>query len=353
MKTDLRWLIVASALCMAATDLAATPCAWAQQKSAERQQAQRPEPDVLTDQGPPATLLVDANLVNLDVMVTDDEGRILSGLKKGNFRILDNGERRDVQYFSPVSAPITIVMLLEYSSSSYQYFAFKAAYWGAGFLDHLEQRDWVALVTYDLKPKVQVDFTHNRAEVRSTLSSLGFPGFSDSNMFDALTNTLDQLEYVRGRKSILLISTGANSFSSATLDDVLNRLRRSDVTIFCVGLAEEEYVRSGGSSSSYLQSKAWLSAFADRTGGIAYFPRFQGEMPDIFRSVAGFLRSEYTLSFTPPQASQDGRFHRLKVEIIGPDGQPLKVTDEKGKRHQIKVYAREGYMAPKSKTLPQ
>ncbi len=313
----------------------------------ESQAPVKVEPNTQIVDDSPYKLKADATLVNVDALVTDEDGRVLTGLRKGNFRVLDNGSPQEILNFAPTSTPITVVMLLEYSAASYSYFAYKAAWWGTGFLDHLEASDWVALVTYDLRPKVQVDFTHKRVEVRDALATLGPPGFSDSNLFDALEDTLDKLDGVQGRKSILLMSTGSNSFSAATLDDILNRLKRSGVTIFCVGLAEQEYVRYGGSDISYVQSRSWLNTFAKQTGGLALFPRFESELPDIFRSVVGFLRSEYTLSYRPPKESRDGRYHRLKVEIVGPDGKPLKVTDDKGRRRKIEVYAREGYMAPK------
>ncbi|MDE3186514.1 MAG: VWA domain-containing protein [Acidobacteriota bacterium] len=303
-----------------------------------------------TPEDSPYKFTVDATLVNVNVMVTDEDGTVLSGLKKGNFRVLDNGVPQEIIDFSPATAPITIVMLMEYSSASYDYFAYKAAEWSSRFLDHLEPRDWVALVTYDIQSKVRVDFTHERYKVRDELFSLGFPAFSETNLFDALIDTLDKLDHVKGRTSILLMTTGSNSFSAATLDDVFKRLRQSDVTIFSVNLAEQEYVRYGSSNIAYLQAKSALTAFSERTGGIAYFPRFAGELPDIFRSVAGYLRSEYSLSFRPPLASRDGRFHRLKVEIVGPDGKPLKVTNEKGKQRKVEVYTREGYTAPKART---
>ncbi len=317
------------------------------------QEPQAPQPEESSTQTPedsPYKFTVDATLVNLNVMVTDEDGVVLGGLKKGDFRVLDNGVPQQILDFSPTTAPITIVLLMEYSSSSYDYFAYKAADWSSRFLDHLEQRDWIALVTYDIQPKVRVDFTHERYRVRDELSMLGFPGFSESNLFDALIDTLDKLDHVKGRTSILLMTTGANSFSAATLDDVLKRLRQSDTTIFSVNLAEEEYIRSGNTSISFLQTKSSLTTFSERTGGIAYFPRFEGELPDIFRSVAGYLRSEYTLSFRPPLASRDGRFHRIKVEIVGPDGKLLNVTNEKGKKRKVEVYTREGYMAPKAGT---
>ncbi|SPE29850.1 conserved exported hypothetical protein [Candidatus Sulfotelmatomonas gaucii] len=317
-------------------------------------QEQEPPASSATEPGPPRvtdpSYKIDATLVNVDVLVTDEDGRVLNGLKRGNFRVLDNGSPQKVLDFEPTTAPITIVMLMEYSATSYGYFAGKAADWGTSFLDRLEPRDWIALVTFDLQSKVQVDFTHRQFEVRDAIATLGFPQFGEVNLYDALIDTLDKLDGVRGRKSILLLATGLNSFSAATQDEVSRRLKETDTTIFCVGLAEAEYMQYGGSSMSYLQGKNALSGFAKQTGGLAIFPRFEGELPDIFRSVVGFLRNEYTLTFRPSMESRDGLYHRLKVEIVGPDGKPLKVTNEKDKRRKIEVYAREGYIAPKKES---
>jgi VWFA-related protein len=305
--------------------------------------ATKPEPPRVSD----PSYKADVALVNVDVLVTDEDGRVLNGLKRGNFRVLDNGSPQEILDFAPSTAPVTIVMLMEYSAASYNYFAGKAADWGTDFLKYLEPSDWIALVTFDLRSTVQVDFTHKQIEVRDAVAGLGPPGLREANLHDALIDTLDKLDRVRGKKSILLLATGLNTLSSATQDDVSKRLKETDTTLFCIGLAEAEYVRYGGSSMSYLQAKNALSAFAKQTGGLAIFPRFEGELPGIFRSVVGFLRNEYTLTFRPPAESRDGLYHRLKVEIVGPDGEPLKVTNEKGKRRKIEVHAREGYIAPK------
>ena len=314
-------------------------------------QAQKPAVAIGAKSGPaeiedPA-YKIDATLVNVDALVTDDDGRVLTGLERGNFRILDNGVPQKLVDFAPTSSPVTIVVLMEYSAASYSYFAGKAADWGAVFPGYLEPRDWVAVTTFDLRPKVQLDFTHNQYEVRDAIAQLGYPMHREVNLYDALGDTLDKLDRVRGRKSVLLLATGLNTFSAATLNEIYARVQRTDATIFCIGLAEAEYTRFGGSNVSYLQGKNVLTRFSKQTGGLAFFPRFQGELPDIFRSVVGYLRGEYTLTFRPPQENRDGRYHRLKVEIVGPDGNPLKVTDEKGKRHKVEVFARQGYIAPK------
>jgi VWFA-related protein len=297
---------------------------------------------------PGPAISVETALVSLDVLVTDEDGLVLAGLKKENFRVLDEGKAQTVTHFEPIGAPITIVMLMEYSGSAYDYFAYKAASWGSTFLNHLEPKDYIALVTYDIKPTVQVDFTRNKAAVQQALSTLSYPQFHEANLFDALIDTLDRLQRVKGKTSILLISTGANTMSQSTLDDAIRRMKASDATIFSVGVAEAEYQSqlSGGNSLTYLQAKNQLQTFAKLSGGTAWFPRFEGEIPDIFRSVATFLRSQYRIGYSPANLAHDGKYHKLKVEIVRPDGSPLVVANPKGKQQKPEVYTREGYTAP-------
>jgi VWFA-related protein len=319
---------------------------------AQQKQAQQLRPRVTGQEKPPEyTISVESNLVVLDVLVTDEDGNVLSGLKRGNFRVLDNGKPQVISHFAPTEDPITIVMLLEYSGLAYDFFAYKAAYWGSGFLRHLDSKDWVALITYDMKPTIQVDFTRNKTELQDALSTLSYPVFREANLFDAIVDTLDKLQHVAGKKAILLITTGANTFGQTTLDQAIDRVKESDVTIFCIGVAESEYMmaetRGGSSVIGYLQAKNQLQTFAKLTGGLAWFPRFEGEIPALSGSVVGFLRSEYDLGFSPSNATRDGKYHKLKVEIVGPDGSPLRITDAKGKRRKAVVYAREGYVAAK------
>jgi hypothetical protein len=114
-------------------------------------------------------------------------------------------------------------------------------------------------------------------------------------------------------------------------------------------MAEERDVRNprGGDSIGYLQAKNQLNTFAEMTGGYAWFPRFQGEMNGIFNTVATFLRSQYTLGFTP-STSPDGKYHKLKLEIVDEQGNPMMQPDKKGKMKKVIVIARQGYTSPKA-----
>ncbi len=99
-------------------------------------------------------------------------------------------------------------------------------------LNALTQKDWVALKTFSMRTHVEVDFTQNKNEVGQAIASLFFPDFSEANLFDAILETLDQLRDVKGKKSILVLATGFDTFSKHNLDQTLKtreRKRRADL----------------------------------------------------------------------------------------------------------------------------
>jgi VWFA-related protein len=321
------------------------------QQQQKPEQTQAPTP---AQQPPQAgvTIAVDVPIVTLDVVATTQHGDIIPGLKKENFRVLDDGVPQTITSFAPTEAPITMVVLMQFSGNSYGWFAYYAKYWADALFPNLQPKDWVALETFDMRTRLEVDFTQNKDEVRQAIYRLYFPGFSESNVFDAILETVDRLKDVNGKKSILLLASGVDTFSKHTLDQTMKQLRGSDVTIFCVGLGKTwtNYLETHGSLGShlnYLQAENQLRTFATETGGYAWFPQFDGEIPDIFRSVAAFLRHQYSLSYSPTNGAKDGKFHKLKVELVAPDGGPLTIVDQKGKKQKFQVYAREGYQAPK------
>lgn len=307
----------------------------------------QPEPQ---KQPPPpqVSISVQSNLVNVDAVVTDQDGNLVTGLKRENFRILDDGQPQQVTNFSPSEAPITVVILLEYSSRYWGgVFSGQGAYWADIFLNDLKPQDWVALKTFDLQIHLNDDFTQDKRAIDQSLRTLGFPTFHEAVLFDAVMETIDQMRDVKGKKSILILATGTDTFSKHNLDQILNKLKETDVTIFSVGTAEAiDLYSANGGGIAYLQAKNQLTTFARMTGGYAFFPRFQGEMPDIFNTVAQYLRNQYTLGFSP-NTPQDGRFHKLNVEVVDDQGNPMQLANKKGKMKKAVVTAREGYVAPR------
>src|SRR5258708_1077160 len=205
------------------------------------QQQQNPtQPQSPATAQPPqagVTIAVDVPILTPPVVATPQHGDIIPGLKKENFRILDDGVPQTITNFAPTEAPITTVMLLEFSSRGfYSFFSYYSRYWADAFLPNLQPKDWVALETFDMKTRIETDFTQNKDEVRNAIYHLYFPGFSESNVFDAILETVDRLKDVSGKKSILVLASGVHTLSKHTPDHTMKQLRGSDVTIFFVGL---------------------------------------------------------------------------------------------------------------------
>ena len=309
------------------------------------------------------SMTVEVPVVNLDVVVADEKGDIFTGLKKGNFRVSEDGVPQPITNFSTPDAPITSVLLVEFGGRGiwgFPVYAANATIWGDAFVQQLKKDDWIALVSFDMRTRIEVDFTQDKMAVHSYLGNManaayaGVTGFTESNVFDAVIETVDNLKDVKGRKSIVLLASGIDTFSKHTLDQAFKRLKDTDVTIFPVGVAEalELYLEGhnmigGAGRLNFYQADNQMREFARLTGGQAFFPRFEGEIPSIMQSIAGMLRSQYSLGYTPTNQARDGKFRKIKVEVVGEDGQPAKVKDKKGKELKLIVYARQGYTAPK------
>jgi VWFA-related protein len=294
------------------------------------------------------------------VLVTTKNGQFVPGLKKENFRVEEDGVPQQLSHFTVSQAPITAVLLIEFASTNYFFLrdALEASY---AFANSLKKEDWVAVSYFDMQPHILVDFTQDKRAIYGALNQLRIPGFAETNIFDALYDTLDRLDRVEGKKYVILVTTGVDTFSKLTLDKVMKKIRDTkDVTIFpvSVGFMVREYCETHPGycrnahgmgipvgNMDYLQGDNEMRTFAAMTGGRAYFPRFQGELPEMFADISSDIRNQYVLSYSPTNTKLDGTYRKLKVQVVAPDGAPLKVKDQKGKDLKIDVVAREGYTA--------
>jgi VWFA-related protein len=309
---------------------------------------------------PDYSIKVNVPLVNVDVLVTSKSGQFIPGLKKDNFRIFEDGSEQQITNFSVAQAPITAVLLVEFASTNYPILrdTLVASY---TFANTMRKEDWVAVSYYDMRPHILVDFTQDKQAAFGALNQLRIPGFAETNEFDALYDTLDRLDRVEGKKYVILISTGLDTFSKLTLDKITKKIKDTkDVTIFpvSIGWALREYCEVHGctgishgmaslhmSTIDYLQADNELKTFAAMTGGRAFFPRFEAEFSEIFQEVGEDIRKQYSISYHPTNNKLDGTYRKLKVQVVAPDGGPLKVKDQKGKDVKIEVVSRDGYTA--------
>ena len=305
------------------------------------------------------TLRVDVPIVNLDVSVVDRNGNTISGLQPHHFRVFVDKKEVEVTAFAPTEAPITVVMLVEANPSLGYYLTYNNLEAVALFLRQLQKDDWIALVGYDMKSRIEADFTQDQREIMQALQRMQYPaGFRESNFYDALLDTLDRIKDVEGRKAIIYIGRGIDTFSKKNWGDTRKVLREHDAIIFAIGmtwlsqLRNDQYEAAGYnmaiSRMTLNLAEAQLKDITKKTGGKAYFPRFQAELPNIYQQVGAVLRSQYSLAIRPSEFERDGKFHKFKVKLVNPlNGEKLKVVDQNGKNVKYKVFHREGFYAPK------
>jgi VWFA-related protein len=312
-------------------------------------------PKVKNPEGMPNySLRIDVPEVTVDVgVLLEKTHQFVPGLKPGNFRVYEDGAQQNLIGFKRIEAPITALLICEFAANSYTFiYDMRNAAWA--FANQLRPQDYVAMMTFDMRTQIVTDFTQDKRQLFEAINSLVIPGFNESNVFDALYEGLDRLDRIEGRKYIILIASGRDTFSKLTLDKILKKVRTTqDVTIFTVstgGAMRAMTEGLGGMRGSmrdmeYLQADNQMKTFAQITGGESFFPRFTGEMPEIFQQINQNIRSKYQLVYHPTNAKQDGTYRKLRVELVDPEGHPLRIQDEKQKPLKYQIIAREGYRA--------
>lgn len=313
-----------------------------------------------TEGMPSYSINLNVPLVSVDALVVSKDGQFIPGLQKEQFRILEDNVVQPIQTFGITKAGYTAVLLVEFASTpafqvsrrQFLYDALRASY---AFTDQMQKNDYVSVISYDLKPSILVDFTSDKQAIFAALNTLRIPGFSDTNMFDALYDTLDRVDRIDGRKEIILISSGLDTFSRVSYDKVLKKIKATpNVTIYTIstGFLWRNYMESRGGMSAamrnmdFLQGDNQMNTFAKMTGGRWFSPRFDAELPEDFREIAAAVRNQYSLTYRPTNAKLDGTYRKLKIELVQPGtDKPLIVKDQRGKDVKYQVLTREGYTA--------
>lgn len=300
------------------------------------------------------SIRVEVPEVTVDVgVLLEKTGQFVPNLKPANFKVYENGVEQKVIGFKRVEAPITALLLCEFASTNYNFiYDMRNAAWS--FAQQLRPQDYVAMMTFDMRTQIVTDFTQDKRQLYNAINSLMIPGFSERNLFDALYEAEDRLSRIEGRKYIILIASGRDTFSKMTLDKIMQKVKSTpDVSIFAVSTGGAmRAVREGGpglrqqmNDLDYLQADNQMKTFAKMTGGMWFSPRFVGEMPDIFSSINTAIRSKYQLIYHPSDTKQDGTYRKLRVELVDEEGNPLRMQDEKRKPLKYDVIARDGYKA--------
>ncbi len=266
----------------------------------------------------------------------EKDGMLLSGLGQDNFRLYINGQPQPFRLEKP-EEPASIALLVEYSNSSWYFFDDLGACI-QGFLKHATEGHWYALATYAQTLEVNVDFTSQIGAIPEAYFALGQPMWNEINTYDAVYEMLDKMGRLPGRRILIVIGSGLDTFSSHHLDQVKEKVEAENVTIFVAGLGSllrTSYDASLGTPArmDLLRAQAFLQMLAAKSGGFAWFPNHFAGFPDVMEGIIQSIATQYRLvcDAAPPRP---GKFQKVKVEASGV---------LKGKRENFKVLVREGW----------
>lgn len=257
---------------------------------------------------------VDVQAVNLNVVVTDHNGRYVPGLEASQFEVFEDGAPQELSFFSAEVTPLTVLLLLDASGSIRPSLpAVKEA--AANFVRKLWEGDKAIVADFNDKVRFSTQFTDDADRLIATLEAL-YPS-GGTALYDSILISTEKLATDSGRKALLVFTDGDDSRSQgagseATADEAVEGGKASEVTIYSVGFRG---ARQGGATGV---NKGFLRRLAKETGGDAFFPSDMGDLNSSFTRIQEELHSQYRLAYVP-QNKLRGSWRKIEVRIKGRD----------------------------------
>jgi Ca-activated chloride channel family protein len=264
------------------------------------------------------------DVVLLSVTVTDGAGRHVPGLTKDDFHVFEDGVLQDITHFLDQPVPISLSLLLDTSASMDQdnklIMARQAA---SGFIDHMGADDVAQVVDFDSQVKILAPFTSDKDVLRQALK-LAKAGGSTS-LYNALYTALSDLRRQRSseageahRQAIVLLSDGEDTTSIVPYDDVLELAKRSEVTVYAIGVITKDQPPSRG----WNEAEFVLRTLTRDTGGRAFFIADPTQLPAIYAQISDELANQYQIGYMSKNTKRDGTWRRINLQILKGDATP-------------------------------
>jgi VWFA-related protein len=250
---------------------------------------------------------------------------------------------------------VTIALLLEFGGRYHELnktLAGEVRDVGRQLLDVLGRADRLAVFKYGDKLETLVDFDQRHEIVDGVFERISAPGFSETNFYDALLETLNRVRDTTGeRKAVIVVATGLDTFSKASYEQVLQAVQDGGVPVYAIGLVRLVHREAAtlGDAAPFARidwnaAEKRLENMAKVSGGRAYVLESEVTLAAIYDDIMENLRLRYVITYVSshPAASETPR--KIRVELIDPEtGQALKIRDSNGKVISAKVFVQESY----------
>jgi len=280
------------------------------------------------------TLSVDVELVQLPISVLDKEGRPVNSLTKDHFQIFEDNTQQQIKLFKHEDIPLSLGLVID-NSGSMRNKRERVNSAALSFVRESNPEDETFIVNFDDSAYLEQDFTGSIGDLIDALDNLDTRG--ETALYDAVYLSVDHAKAgKKDKKAILLISDGEDNVSKYGFNKVIEALRESKVTLYAIGLLEDNDQRGGlFKKPPSKKAKEALDKFAEMTGGQAFFPKSLDEVEELVKTIAHDLRNHYTIGYTPTNRKLDGSWREIRVKV-NPPKNVSKVT----------VRTKQGYYAP-------
>ena len=284
-------------------------------------------PDLSKNHGKPG-LAVDVNLVLVNVTVTDDWNRIVTGLDKENFSVLEGSEVQEVRHFSSEDAPISLGVIFDMSGSMSDKIM-KAREAVIEFFKTANPQDEFFMITFNDRPQLRSDFTKSIEDIQGKLVYTVPQG--STALLDAIYMGVSKMKDARNsKKALLIISDGGDNHSRYTENEIKSMVKEADVQIYSIGIFS-----IAPTQQEEIAGPALLTEISQVTGGRMFTINNPNELADVATKIGIELRNQYVIGYRPNNKVKDGHWRKIKVKLNPPKGLP-----------HLNVYARTGYYAP-------
>jgi len=278
---------------------------------------------------------VDTTLIQVPVSVHDKDGRPVDNLTQDKFHVYEDKAPQQIKLFVHEDVPISLGLVID-NSGSMRNKRERVNSAALTFVRQSNPEDESFIVNFDDSAYIDQEFTSSIGDLMDALDNLDTRG--ETALYDAVYLSVEKVvkDGKRDTKALLLITDGEDNSSKYKFEEALNKLRESKVTLYAIGLLEDNDQRGGlFHPAPSKKAKEALVQLAESTGGMAYFPKSVDEVEDICKHIAQDLRNRYTLGYTPTNQKFDGGWRRVDVTIDVP------------KSAKITWHNKPGYFAPK------
>jgi len=277
---------------------------------------------------PGKPIMKNVDLVLVSVTVTDDWNRIVTGLEKENFAVMEGNEVQEVRHFSSEDAPISLGVIFDMSGSMAEKII-KAREAVVEFFKTANPQDEFFMITFNDRPELIADFTTSVDDVQGKLVYTVPRG--RTALLDAIYMGINKMKDAHNtKKALLIISDGGDNHSRYTENEIKSTVKEADVQIYAIGLYTVNPTQPEEAAGPGL-----LTDVTEVTGGRVFTVNNPNELADVATKIGIELRNQYVLGYRPTNKTRDGHWRKIKVKLIPPKGLP-----------HLNVFAKTGYYAP-------